>query len=133
MVLFHQKKEKEKFMKKPFPLLLFSFLGLWFMLEPLGIPVYGNYWSWFVLFAGLCLLGASMCCSKCPIGMPCCFGFLVTLIGAWFLLDDFGIITTFNIDLLYLMTFIIPLGFILRCYSSSKICMTSCKTPPQNK
>ena len=74
-----------------------------------------------------------MYCPKCPIGMPCWFGIPVTVIGAWFLLDDIGLVTTFDIDLLYLMTFIVPLGFVIKCCDWCTMCPTAGKKTTKKK
>ncbi len=86
-------------------MLLFGALSAWFILEAFGIPAFGGFWSWIVLLSGVCswVCGASMEHRKstCPFaGIPVWFGVLVTLIGAWFVLGDEGVLPTYGINLL---------------------------------
>jgi len=93
---------------------LFVIFALWFTLSAFGIRVYGSYWSWLILLSGLC---AWTCASNkrhrkssCWFaGMPSWVGIVITLIGAWFLLSDFNMLSTLGIRLLHLMTLILAI------------------------
>jgi len=96
---------------------IFALLGLWFTLSAFGMPIFGGFWSWIVLLSGIC---SWVCASdkahrktNCPFaGLPVWFGVVFTIIGAWFVLGDTGILPTYGINLLYISLLIIILGII---------------------
>lgn|GEM_PF-5489105 len=107
-------------------LMLFALLGLWFTLSSFGIPTAGEFWSWFVLVLGLGMVNRHIFKSNpqnCPMGgLPLFFSVLIAAVGGWYVLADLMFVPPLNIELLYLMTFLIPLKLI-SCKASS---VTSC-------
>ncbi|MBY0353835.1 hypothetical protein K2W90_05725 [Candidatus Babeliales bacterium] len=94
-------------------LALFAALGLWFMLDNLGMAsAKGMFWSWFVLFLGISKLSCHMECSKkekCgPWNPKILCGAVLTVVGAWFLLGDLGHVPTYGLNLLFVLTFAVP-------------------------
>src|SRR3989304_2759231 len=94
---------------------LFAALGAWFTLSALGFPTFGSFWSWVVLLAGICswVCAASEKHSKtsCPFaGTPVWFGAMTTIVGAWFVLGDAGVLPTLGLNLLYVATLLGALG-----------------------
>lgn len=93
--------------------LLFSLLGLWFMLGRYGIQTMGDFWSWFVLIFGICCtlkhLGKSNP-QNCPWGgLPLIFSLAIAAVGGWYVLADMFIVPPLGMELLHVMTFLIPL------------------------
>lgn len=85
---------------------LFGLLSAWFILSVFGIPTFGDFWSWVVLLAGVCgwVCGASETHKRslCPFaGIPVWWGVLTTIVGAWFVLGDMGVLPTYGINLLH--------------------------------
>ncbi|MBT4539343.1 hypothetical protein HOI26_02330 [Candidatus Woesearchaeota archaeon] len=90
---------------------LFVLLGAWFVLSAFDVPTFGGFWSWLILILGVCTvvcaLNPAHRKTSCPFaGVPIWAGVLTIVIGAWFVLGDAGVITTFGISLLYLAFFI---------------------------
>jgi hypothetical protein len=95
----------------------FAALGAWFTLSALDVPTFGGFWSWAVLLSGtcsiICATNATHKKTSCPFaGIPVWFGVLLSAIGAWFVLGDAGLVSTFNINLLYVVTFVGALGLL---------------------
>ena len=174
-------------------LALFSFLGLWFTLSSFGVPTYGDFISWLMVFAGCWMMIATKRWSSNDIvllftwvgffaaligGVNLFSSFLtvfisigniwhwliflyslaVTLmnffkvstsrfclcnyfsqwffmilmvVGAWFVLHDLVGLPTFGIQLIHLITFLIPLGLLIHqeTKGDSEIHITSSQTP----
>lgn len=99
-----------------FSLLLFSLLGLWFMLGQYGIQTTGDFWSWFVLILGVCMTLKHIGRSNpqgCPMGgLPLIFSLIIAAVGGWYVLADMFIVQPLNMELLHIMTFLIPLKIV---------------------
>ena len=106
-------------------LALFAVLGLMFMLDNLGmVAVKGMFWSWAVLLLGISKLSCHMECSKkdkCKLLNPKMFcGLVFTVIGAWFVLGDLGHVSTHGLNLLYVLTFAVPVAALAERYLLAK-------------
>jgi hypothetical protein len=95
----------------------FTVVGLWFSLSAFKIPTVGNFWSWMVFLSGIC---ASICITSkkhqktgCPFsGVHPGVAIAGAVIGCLFLLGDVGLVPMFDLNLLYVMTFLIGLGIL---------------------
>ncbi len=100
-------------------LLLFSLLGLWFLLQPFGVPVYGTFWSWVIILTGILFMSMSKTHCRCTSALV---GLAIFAFGIRYLLADLHIIRACVINPLYLMTFLIPLGLSLSCSNPQEYC-----------
>lgn len=101
-----------------FVLMMISLMGLWFMLIPWGLPVYGEFWSWILLFAGFYLFSINVSRGR-GVGafIPAT---IVTLLGVYSLCRDLGI-KYFSYDqIFYFFVFLVPMIIILSQFSRKK-------------
>lgn len=70
-------------------LMLFSLLGLWFMLGSFGFPTVGSIWVWLMILAGVHLMTYSRSKSHEEIIKAMFWiGLVLMVIGSWFLLGN---------------------------------------------
>jgi hypothetical protein len=96
---------------------LFVLVTAWFVISAFGIALFGSFWAWMVLLLGLCVYVCNK--SKVHQKTSCCFkacpnwwAILIALVGVWFILGAEGIVSTYGINLLYLVAFLIGIGFV---------------------